>query len=406
MKKTIMALMATTFLMTAGAASAAINPVNIGESSSAENIYSVILDKVEAGETAGIQSGFAWAYVNGGFVSLSVNELRKHGANAGKFFSEYVGEKVLIDLKAEKEDALSSLEEAVYEAVMTGVDPALLSAAQAEAIVLQIELDQIEAAIAGHDDIVADLMDDLAEARADASAEWVLANAITTRQSDVDAEQDRVDALQGQIDDARADRDRDNGLAAGIEGRVTAEDMGADAFAMTVANIISRSTTPATPSVTVPAYTGATVDTAGVPERAHVPAVMGTREVPANVHYEQLGAGYFRAVVTDASGTERRYSGSVPGRASALASAEHGPHVTYMTESYEVTPAVEYRAATTVTTLGDYEFSVVLEDEDLITIQDAIDDAYDAGYTAGYEDGYADGYTVGFTDGVNSVANR
>ena len=155
MKKTIMALMATTFLMTAGAASAAINPVNIGESSSASNIYSVILDKVEAGEVAGSQSGFAWAYVNGGFVSLSVTELQRHGANAGKFFSEYVGKQVKLDLAKETEDSIASLKKAMYEAVVIGVDPAVLNVAKAQADRLQVQLDGINADIAGHADLVA-----------------------------------------------------------------------------------------------------------------------------------------------------------------------------------------------------------------------------------------------------------
>ena len=162
MKKTIMALMATTFLMTAGAASAAINPVNIGESSSAENIYSVILDKVEAGETAGIQSGFAWAYVNGGFVSLSVTELQRHGANAGKFFSEYVGEQVLIDFIAKNEEKAAAMKEALFVLVDDGSRAALtfvqsqIASVEANIDAAQARLDGIESAIEAADMAAAD----------------------------------------------------------------------------------------------------------------------------------------------------------------------------------------------------------------------------------------------------------
>lgn len=205
MKKTIMALMATTFLMTAGAASAAINPVNIGESSSAENIYSVILDKVEAGETAGIQSGFAWAYVNGGFVSLSVNELRKHGSNAGAYFSEYVGEQVMLEFVQKTEEQIAAIEEVIYEMVTTTVEIDDVPARQAVLERLSAEKTRLEAAlgVATHSDAHQSQLNAATEALRVANEAVRVANAALSTMEGITATQSYLDAIgeltQGQL---------------------------------------------------------------------------------------------------------------------------------------------------------------------------------------------------------------
>ena len=111
MKKIMMALVASTMLVSFSAPTfAAFNPTNIYESSHTVNILNAIDEKIADGETAGIFSNFAWAYVNGKVYSLSLNELRKHGSNAGKFFSEHVGAEVRLDI-AEKQEAVSTIVE-------------------------------------------------------------------------------------------------------------------------------------------------------------------------------------------------------------------------------------------------------------------------------------------------------
>ena len=91
MKKILMALAATTMLVSFSAPSiAAINPANIYESSHTINILNAIDKEVADGETAGVIGMFAWASVDGKIYSLALNELRKHGSNAGKFFAQHV----------------------------------------------------------------------------------------------------------------------------------------------------------------------------------------------------------------------------------------------------------------------------------------------------------------------------
>ena len=114
MKKILMALAATTMLVSFSAPTfAAFNPTNIYESSHTVNILNAIDEKIADGETAGIFSNFAWAYVNGKVYSLSLNELRKHGSNAGKFFSKHVGAEVRLDITQEQAEVKAAAKEAI-----------------------------------------------------------------------------------------------------------------------------------------------------------------------------------------------------------------------------------------------------------------------------------------------------
>ena len=118
MKKTLMALVATTMLAGFSAPSfAGINPANIDESTSAANIYKIIDEKVAEGENAGVVSIFAWANVNGEIYSVSLNELRKHGRNAGKAFGEIVGQEVEADFVEQYTAGFEAGADAVVEAM-------------------------------------------------------------------------------------------------------------------------------------------------------------------------------------------------------------------------------------------------------------------------------------------------
>ena len=146
MKKTLMALVATTMLAGFSAPSfAGINPANIDESSSAANIYKVIDKKVAKGTNAGVVGLFAWANVNGEIYSVALNDLRKYSDPSAAFVN-------LIGAEIEAgalEAAIDSLPGQISEAkdgviemlVAGGVDSALLDAANAEIELLETQLE-------------------------------------------------------------------------------------------------------------------------------------------------------------------------------------------------------------------------------------------------------------------------
>ena len=113
MKKILMALAATTMLVSFSAPSiAALNPANIYESSHTVNILNEIDREVAKGKTAGVIGLFAWASVDGKVYSLALNELRKQ-ANPGKYFSEYVGAEVRLDIAEEQAEVKAAAKEAI-----------------------------------------------------------------------------------------------------------------------------------------------------------------------------------------------------------------------------------------------------------------------------------------------------
>ena len=113
MKKILMALAATTMLVSFSAPTfAALNPANIYESSHTVNILNEIDREVAKGKTAGVIGLFAWASVDGKVYSLALNELRKQ-ANPGKYFSEYVGAEVRLDIAEEQAEVKAAAKEAI-----------------------------------------------------------------------------------------------------------------------------------------------------------------------------------------------------------------------------------------------------------------------------------------------------
>ena len=136
-----------------------------------------------------------------------------------------------------------------------------------------------------------------------------------------------------------------------------------------------------------------------------IDAVTEERRVATNVRYSDLGSGGSVAIVTDASGTERRYT-SYDGREAALASAEIGGHVTFETRTVEISAAVpgQYTLnGDSLTGVVDIRNSVAFETIINEAITEAYNDGYDDGYGDGYKDGYKDGYVDGFDDGVESI---
>ena len=78
---------------------AAINPANIDESSSRDNIYKIVWEDVSEGTNAGVVSIFAWAHIDGTIYSVALSQLRKHG-NPSKAFAEIVGAQLAVDQAA------------------------------------------------------------------------------------------------------------------------------------------------------------------------------------------------------------------------------------------------------------------------------------------------------------------
>ena len=465
MKKTIMALMATTFLMTAGAASAAINPVNIGESSSAENIYSVILDKVEAGETAGIQSGFAWAYVNGGFVSLSVNELRKHGSNAGAYFSDYVGEQVMLEFVQKTEEQIAAIEEVIYEMVTTTVEIDDVPARQAILERLSAEKTRLEAAlgVATHSDAHQSQLNAATEALRVANEAVRVANAALSTMEGITATQSYLDAIgeltQGQLNINKvaiesadfsdvatgsyygqfpAGSMTDRGVAIGgwyatfvveVENGETqvragflsetaptpdpdrvnvgdltyADILNTDAGALARARLVVATPDGGSIGSTVTDYTLSFAGSVDPVADSVVDAARDAAGLPS-VGNSRPAPEAFQYV--EATNGYFVYDGTFWHGSSTLWPTATTAYTTDVVD-LDVSTATNAHVVTAVGTSSspDLSFSVTLSADDITAIESAIDRAYDAGYSAGYEDGYADGYVVGFSDGVRSVTN-
>lgn len=86
---------------------AAINPANIDESSSRDNIYKIVWEDVSEGTNAGVVSIFAWAHIDGTIYSVALADLRKHGDPAAAF-AEIVGAQLAADQAANLVDVLGS----------------------------------------------------------------------------------------------------------------------------------------------------------------------------------------------------------------------------------------------------------------------------------------------------------
>ena len=86
---------------------AAINPANIDESSSRDNIYKIVWEDVSEGTNAGVVSIFAWAHIDGKIYSVALADLRKHG-NPSKAFADIVGAELAVDQAANLVGALET----------------------------------------------------------------------------------------------------------------------------------------------------------------------------------------------------------------------------------------------------------------------------------------------------------
>ena len=132
---------------------AAINPANIDESSSRDNIYKIVWEDVSEGTNAGVVSIFAWAHIDGTIYSVALADLRKHG-DPSKAFAELVGAQLAVDQAANLVDALEtrvSDNNGRISTVITTIDAAGLADAQAEIAQLSADNERLEDLIGNYD---------------------------------------------------------------------------------------------------------------------------------------------------------------------------------------------------------------------------------------------------------------
>ena len=174
---------------------AAINPANIDESSSRDNIYKIVWEDVSEGTNAGVVSIFAWAHIDGKIYSVALSQLRKYG-DPSKAFAEIVGAELAVDqlatIKSNAAQQISDTQTRITEVITTinVVDHDSFADAQATIADLQSEIDMLEL-VAAADALqdVADIQNAFNEGRLEgiqAGIDMVVAEDGIT-QADVDA---------------------------------------------------------------------------------------------------------------------------------------------------------------------------------------------------------------------------